>query len=331
MPKFTKGAQNAVKCLAIKKLDRIVIITDLETKHIAKSVKEQIGKIGAKVLWIEIEQDIGPRPVKYFLATLQEKIRNFSPTVSYYIATCKEGELPKFRMPLLKFLPQDLKCRHGHMPGINNELMLEGMSKDYDKVYDITMKVYKEVKDAREIRVKADGTELVARLSSKLRWKPWPGRIIKQGDWSNLPEGEVFTCPANVTGIISAYVVGDFFSKKYGVLKNPLIVEVKDSRIAGVKCRNKKLEREFKKYVSENENGDRVGEFGIGTLVGLKKFTGNLLQDEKFPGIHIAFGRPFPEHTGASWDSLSHVDLIPLNCSIWVDQELIMKDGKFII
>lgn len=331
MPKFTKGAKSAVKCLDIKSEDRVVIVTDTETKHIAQAVKKQIAKIGAKILWIEIEKAIGPRPVNDFPTTLQEKIRNFRPTVSYYIASGKKGELPKFRMPLLKFLPQELKCRHGHMIGINDQLMLEGMSADYDKVYELTMRVYKEVKRAREIRVKADGTELVAKLSSKLRWKPWTGRITKQGDWSNLPEGEVFTCPKDVNGKISTYVVGDFFSQKYGVLKDPLVVEIKNSRVVKVNCKNKELEKEFNEYIKENENGDRVGEFAIGTLVGLKEFTGNLLQDEKFPGIHIAFGSPFPEHTGTTWDCASHVDLIPKNCSIWVDQDLIMKNGESLV
>ena len=27
-----------------------------------------------------------------------------------------------------------------------------------------------------------------------------------------------------------------------------------------------------------------------------------ILQDEKFPGVHIAFGSPGPNQTGADWD-----------------------------
>ena len=40
-----------------------------------------------------------------------------------------------------------------------------------------------------------------------------------------------------------------------------------------------------------------------------KKIIGNLLQDEKFPSIHIATGCPYPEMTGAKWDSKAHCDI----------------------
>jgi leucyl aminopeptidase (aminopeptidase T) len=44
---------------------------------------------------------------------------------------------------------------------------------------------------------------------------------------------------------------------------------------------------------------DRVGEFAIGTNIGVHDVIGNILQDEKIPGIHIAFGNPYGAHTGA--------------------------------
>ena len=48
-----------------------------------------------------------------------------------------------------------------------------------------------------------------------------------------------------------------------------------------------------------DENSDRVGEFAIGTNIELKDVIGKILQDEKYPGIHIAFGNPYGAHTGA--------------------------------
>lgn len=74
-----------------------------------------------------------------------------------------------------------------------------------------------------------------------------------------------------------------------------------------------------------------MGEFAIGCLLGLKKLIGNLLQDEKFPGVHMAFGHPYPEITGQkSWDAPSHIDVIPLKVSVKVDGKPILKNGKFI-
>ena len=64
-------------------------------------------------------------------------------------------------------------------------------------------------------------------------------------------------------------------------------------------------------------------------ISGCSKLTGNLLQDEKLPGIHVAFGNPYPAETGAKWSSPVHVDVIPLRCTIEMDGEIVMTDGKF--
>jgi leucyl aminopeptidase (aminopeptidase T) len=82
-------------------------------------------------------------------------------------------------------------------------------------------------------------------------------------------------------------------------------------------------------YLDGAENGRRVGEFAIGTNIGLSRLVGNLLQDEKMPGVHIAFGRPYPEETGATWTSSVHVDLVPARCSVLMDGDIVMSDGRF--
>jgi len=59
-----------------------------------------------------------------------------------------------------------------------------------------------------------------------------------------------------------------------------------------------------------DSNSDRVGEFAIGTNIDLKDVIGEILQDEKYPGVHIAFGNPYGAHTGAEWDSSTHIDVV---------------------
>jgi len=329
--KFPKGAKNAVKCLNIGKQDRVAIITDNSRKHIAESIVQEIKKIGCEVLWLIIEDEVGMRPATHFPKKMRNKILDFQPNVSYYIATGKKGELSKFRWPLKELLVDELKCRHGHMISIDDTIMKQGMSADYDVIHEITQKVYRIVKDALKIKVKAEGTELKATFNPDHEWVPCDGRIYEQGKWSNLPEGEVYTCPDKVNGKVKAYVMGDYFSDKYGVLRDPLIVEIKDSRVVSAECKNNHLAKEFIKYIKSEENGDRVGEFAIGTNISLKKFIGNLLQDEKFPGIHIAFGGSYSKLTKADWDCTNHLDVIPRKCSIWVEEEQIMKEGKFLI
>ena len=58
---------------------------------------------------------------------------------------------------------------------------------------------------------------------------------------------------------------------------------------------------------------------------------GNILQDEKFPGLHIAFGNPYGHHTGAPWYSSTHIDVVGTRFDIWVDGQQIMEKGRFLI
>jgi aminopeptidase len=71
------------------------------------------------------------------------------------------------------------------------------------------------------------------------------------------------------------------------------------------------------------------------TNIGIERVIGNILQDEKFPGIHIAFGNPYREHTGAPWTSGTHIDVVGLRFNIWLEsdagEEQIMRDGRFLI
>jgi leucyl aminopeptidase (aminopeptidase T) len=59
--------------------------------------------------------------------------------------------------------------------------------------------------------------------------------------------------------------------------------------------------------------------------------TGNMLQDEKFPSVHCAFGNPLCEETGADWESKTHIDGLVLKSSIWIDGRKIMDEGKLLL
>jgi aminopeptidase len=74
-----------------------------------------------------------------------------------------------------------------------------------------------------------------------------------------------------------------------------------------------------------------VGEFAIGTNIGLKDVIGNILQDEKLPGVHIAFGDPYGAHTGAQWKSSTHIDVVGRKFDIWADDRQIMSAGEFLV
>ncbi len=114
-------------------------------------------------------------------------------------------------------------------------------------------------------------------------------------------------------------------------MKQPVVITVQGGYVTAVTSENNALAQEVYDYLFSVPNGNRAGEFAIGTLASLKKLVGNLLQDEKMPGLHVAFGNPYPQFTGADWDARIHVDVIPSRCTIEVDGQVIMRDGQFTI
>ena len=325
-----EGAQNAVRvCMNVGEKDRVFIISDDETLPIGEALKEEALAVGADVELRRLEE-YSPRPITSVPEGLQTHAVAFMPTVTFFAASAQEGELA-MRMGLGRILAEVLKVRHGHMVSITEQLMREGMRADYGQVYEMTNRVYELVKDADQIHVTSEkGTDLSAKFNAEYTWVPCHGRYHHEGDWGNLPEGEVFTCPTTADGIIVADVLGDYFSPKYGVLDQPVIFTIEKGYVVKVECEDKSLEEEVWAYLNSSENGRRVGEFAIGTNTAVKHLTGSLLQDEKIPGVHVAFGNPYPLRTGADWASGVHVDVIPTNCTIEVDGEILMKGGEYV-
>jgi leucyl aminopeptidase (aminopeptidase T) len=174
------------------------------------------------------------------------------------------------------------------------------------------------------------GTAFAAHFDEKLDWVKTSG-LISPRYWSNLPAGEVFTTPATVDGtFICDATAGDYFNGKYGDLQStPMKLTIEGGRLIQVECARKDLQKEFWEYCHTDENSDRVGELAFGTNLGLSEMIGILLQDEKFPGVHIAFGDPYGSQTHADWKSKTHVDVLTRNCDVWIDSDQIIAKGHY--
>jgi leucyl aminopeptidase (aminopeptidase T) len=332
MGTIEEGVKQAIQnCRKVKKGEEVVIITDRETLGIGSALRAAAEKITGKPTRFFLMEDFGARPIP-FPRAIEEALA--AADVSIYAAQGAKGELATFRQPMIRTIEANPKLRHGHMIGITSEIMKDGMCSDYKEIQRISKLVYEKVKNARAIRVVTDkGNDFTAEFSPDLKWTVSDGDITP-GHWKNLPDGEVFTSPKTLNGqVVIDGCLGDFFAERYASLEDtPIRIEVNDGRAQreSLQCNNEELRKELEAYVFEtDENSSRVGEFAIGTNTGLTHLIYNLLQDEKFPGIHIAFGSPLPGHTGAKWDSKAHVDGVLKNPTIHVDGEPIMTKGKF--
>ncbi|MBN2457671.1 aminopeptidase [Candidatus Woesearchaeota archaeon] len=330
MGTIKEGANQALKnCLKLKRNEAIIIITDNETLEIGVAFLTEAKKITKDVDFFILE-DFGKRPLKTVPEEILTSIKKVKAGI--YAGQGKEGELQSFRRPLLKETEKHT-LRFANMVNINQTIMEQGMCADYEKIREFSQRLYNIILNAREINVKTEaGTDFTVSLSTDMRWVNADG-IISKVHWSNLPDGEIYTCPKDTNGkVVIDGVLGDYFASKYGLLANtPLLVEIHENRVISARCSNTDLEDDFKGYIRMDENSSRVGEFAFGTNMFITKLIGQMLQDEKFPGVHIAFGHGYPERTGCSWTSKAHLDAVIIRPTVTVDGRKIMEKGVYMI
>ena len=328
-PELIEGARNAIGvCLRVQPQEKVTLITDAASLGIAAALASEIAKVGARYRpWIL--EEVAPRPLADMPPPVLQDLETSD--VSIFAAQAQANEL-RSRMQMTEVVSRR-KIRHAHMVNITRQIMQDGMRADFQEVDRISLQVMEIARAAALVRAKTPaGTDITAEMNPDYKWLKTSG-IISQHTWGNLPGGEIFTTPGEVNGtFVVDGVVGDYLCAKYGDLHHaPLTIRIKGNRLAEAHCANRELEDEFWRYTHTDENSDRVGEFAIGTNIGVRDVIGNILQDEKIPGVHIAFGDPYGSYTGAQWRSTTHIDVVGRKFDIWADDRVIMRHGEFVL
>jgi aminopeptidase len=157
------------------------------------------------------------------------------------------------------------------------------------------------------------------------------GRTFMNSDGKrNMPSGEVFTGPVEES--VNGHVCFSYPAIVAGREVSGIRLRFEEGKV--VEASAEKGE-EFLLQTLDTDAGARyLGEFAIGTNTGITQFTRQILFDEKIGGsFHVALGRGYPE-TGSVNQSAIHWDMIcdmRAGGEIWVDGELLYKDGAFAI
>src|ERR1700734_472002 len=321
------GAKNAVEtCLAVKPHEAVALIADETSRAVAAAIEAALEERKARCLPLLLE-DFGPRPMKAAPAPVLDALEKAD--VGIMAMTPQPGELGA-RMSIVKVVERR-QIRYAHMIGVTPQIMQQGMRAHYKMVDRLSDKLRERMLRAQTLTVRTEaGTPIDAHFDRGLDWVKTSG-LISPRYWSNLPAGEVFTTPATVDGtFVCDATAGDHFNGKYGDLQTtPLVLTIEGARLTCVDCARKDLESEFWQYCHTDENSDRVGELAFGTNLSLSDMIGVLLQDEKLPGVHLAFGDPYGSQTHAAWSSTTHVDVLARRCNVWIDDEQVIEKGKY--
>src|ERR1043166_4045370 len=328
-PDLVPGARNAVRvCLRLKRDERITIITDEATRDIAAALQAEVEEVGSEHA-VFVRENYAGRPLVAMPQVILDDLAQSQ--VSIFAAQSQRGELGSRGQ--MTDVVNKRHIRHAHMVNITPQIMREGMRADFKAVDALSQRLIERARHAGRITCRTQhGTDFEAEFSPTLKWLKTSGLITPE-KWGNLPGGEVFTAPANTNGtFVVDGVVGDYLCRKYGDLHDtPITIAVENNRIVDLACDRRELLDEFRAYTTTDENSNRVGEFAIGTNTACTHVIGNILQDEKIPGVHIAFGHPYAEHTGADWKSKTHIDCVGRDFDIWFDGEQVMRTGKFLV
>jgi aminopeptidase len=323
------GARNAVEvCLGIRPGERVALIADKASREVAASIASVLVGVGARLDAVLIE-DVAARPMTAAPAAVLDALEHADAGI--LCVQPEQGELGA-RMTIVSVVERR-GIRYAHMIGVTPQIMQQGMRADYRLVDELSQRLCERMPRARSLRVQtAAGTALTATFDPALTWVKTSG-LINRRYWSNLPAGEVFTTPLSVDGVfVCDGTAGDYFGPKYGDLRTcPLTLEIAGGRLASAHSDRKDLEQEFWEYCHTDAWSDRVGELAFGTNIALEDMIGVLLQDEKIPGVHLAFGDPYGSQTGAPWKSRTHIDVLTRRCDVWIDEEKVIENGRYLM
>lgn len=153
-------------------------------------------------------------------------------------------------------------------------------------------------------------------------------KFINSSGTHNMPSGEIFTGPVEES--VEGWVRFSYPAVLRGVEVEGVELTFDSGRVSEASA--VKNEAFLLSMLNSDEGARYLGEWAIGTNDNIKRFTKNILFDEKLGGtIHMALGRGYPE-TGSVNQSSIHWDMI---CDmkdggqIVVDGQLIYESGEF--
>ena len=157
------------------------------------------------------------------------------------------------------------------------------------------------------------------------------GRKYVAGDGEfNMPDGEIFTAPVD--------------DSAEGEIRFEVPAVYANRKIPGIRLR---FERGVVVEASADENGEflnqildmddgarRLGEFGVGLNFGIRRWTYEVLFDEKIGGtVHLALGRAYGECGGVN-ESALHWDIVKdlrANGYVELDGKRVLENGQFLV
>ena len=304
-------------CLNLKENENLLVLTDDRTHTIGEALFSMGKEIGNEaVLVVMPEREVNGQEPPDSIAELMTKFDAvICPTAKSLTHTtarrnaCEAG------------------ARVGTMPGITEEVMIRTMGADYHQIAERTNKLSKILDPASMVHVTTEaGTDIMIPING-IDAISSTGLVTEKGKFGNLPSGESYLMPeeGKSNGV---FVVDASFAGIGKIESQPIRVTVENGYAVKIEGGEeaKRLDEMLKPLGNDAYN---IAELGIGTN-DQAIVTGMILEDEKVMGTaHIALGNNMS--MGGTCNVGIHVDGVFFKPTIKVDNQIIMKDGKFLV
>jgi leucyl aminopeptidase (aminopeptidase T) len=309
MNSMEKAAKTAIEiCMAVKKGERVLVITDKHTKDVGQALFDASEKIADTTMIVIPPTGVSGKEPPKEVASMMKKF---------------DVVLAPTKYSLTHTYARKNACRAGAriatLPGITNDMFARTINIDYKEMLKLSQKLANALKGVDKVKVTTNsGTNIIMEIKGR-RVDVDSGLYHKRGEFGNLPAGEVSLSPKKkksngVIVIDSMEGIAEPKTKTY--VKNGLVQEVSG-------------DRNFRDKLWKYKNARNIAELGIGTNPNAK-VVGNILEDEKVLGTcHIAYGSNISY--GGSVKSDVHWDAILLRPTIFLDKRKIMDSGELLL
>ncbi len=303
-------------CMGVKKNEKVLIVTDEPLRKIGYALWQATKDLGNEVLLVEMlpRKTNGEEPPEEVAALMKVADVVLCPTSKSLTHTDSRRAA------------SERGIRVGTLPGVTEEIMIRCMNADYNRIAERTFKLCELMEKTETIKVKAPrGTDISMPIKGR-KAHASSGLFREKGQWGNLPTGEAYLAP--VEGTSNGVVVVDGSMASVGMVKEPIRIAVENGYATEI-TGGEEAKRLIELLEPHGKDGRTVAEFGIGTN-DKAILSGKILEDEKVMGtIHIAFGDN--KSMGGSVRVASHLDGLIKEPTVWFDDLLVMKDGKFVV
>ena len=191
---------------------------------------------------------------------------------------------------------------------------------DWEKIEKRLKKIARVFEKGNSVWLKGEGVDLKFSIKGK-------NCLIDPEE--NMPGGEVFMAPVRES--LNGWIKFDYPRIVSGKQISGVFLKFEKGKVVEFDCQKGK---EFlAELLSSDENASYIGEFGIGCNDKIKKYTNDLLFDEKLGGtIHLALGMAYRDNGGGN-DSAIHIDIVKdmSHAKIILDGKVVQNNGKWTI